>query len=327
MRNVWLSAIFLASVLAGSVKTSNAADIIIEPKEAEKDAGFRAQGEYTGEFNVEGNAVKIGVQVIAQGDGKFNAVAYPGGLPGDGWNGKEKMTGSGELKDGVVTLKGKEGTGIIRDGVLTVSDVDGNELGKLKKLVRKSPSLGQKPPKEAVVLFDGAADAWEKGKTTEDGLLIQGTRTKEKFGSFQLHVEFRLSYKPKARGQGRSNSGCYMQARYEVQVLDSFGLSGEHNECGGIYSVKKPDVNMCLPPLSWQTYDVDFTAAKFDESGKKIANARMTVKHNGVVIHNNVDVPKSTTASPLKEGAAPGPIYLQDHGNPIRFRNIWLVKK
>jgi hypothetical protein len=142
-----------------------------------------------------------------------------------------------------------------------------------------------------------------------------------------MHLEFLLSYMPSARGQGRANSGCYAQGRYEVQILDSFGLTGEHNECGGIYSIKKPDVNMCFPPLSWQTYDIDFTAAKFDDAGKKTADAKMTVRHNGVVIHDNVSAPKTTTAAPLGEGKEPGPIYLQDHGNPIRFRNIWIVEK
>jgi hypothetical protein len=112
-----------------------------------------------------------------------------------------------------------------------------------------------------------------------------------------------------------------------VQILDSFGLQGKNNECGGIYTVKAPDVNMCLPPLSWQTYDVEFTAARFDSDGKKTANARMTVKHNGVVIHNDVEVPIATRAAPVKEGPAAGPLYIQNHGNPLRFRNIWLVEK
>ena len=132
---------------------------------------------------------------------------------------------------------------------------------------------------------------------------------------------------PAARGQGRANSGCYMQGRYEVQILDSFGLSGENNECGGIYTIAKPSVNMCLPPLTWQTYDVDYTAAKFDADKKKTANAKLTVRHNGVLIHENVELPKGTTAAPVAEGPEPGPIYIQDHGNPIRFRNIWLVEK
>ncbi|HLQ45872.1 MAG TPA: DUF1080 domain-containing protein, partial [Planctomycetaceae bacterium] len=160
-----------------------------------------------------------------------------------------------------------------------------------------------------------------------DGLMSQGITSKQKFQDFSLHLEFLLSYMPAERGQRRANSGCYMQGRYEVQILDSFGLSGEHNECGGIYTINKPDTNMCFPPLSWQTYDVDYTAAKYDSAGKKTQNAKMSVLHNGVPIHKDVELPKATTAAVLGEGPEPGPIYIQDHGNPIRFRNIWLVEK
>ena len=116
------------------------------------------------------------------------------------------------------------------------------------------------------------------------------------------------------------------QRLYEVQVLESFGLAGKHNECGGIYSIQAPDVNMCLPPLAWQTYDIDFTAAKFKE-GKKVEDARITVFHNGVKIHDDVKLPKRTTASPLAESAAPGFLHLQNHGNPVRYRNIWVLEK
>ena len=136
--------------------------------------------------------------------------------------------------------------------------------------------------------------------------------------------EFQLSFMPYARGQGRSNSGCYMQGRYEVQVLDSFGLKGKNNECGGIYSIKDPDLNMCYPPLSWQTYDVEYTAAKY-EGDRKVKDALMTVRHNGVLVHRDVELPKGTTAHPTKEGPEPGPIYLQNHGNPLKYRNIWVV--
>ena len=122
-------------------------------------------------------------------------------------------------------------------------------------------------------------------------------------------------------------SGWGSDTIFEVQVLDSFGLAGKHDECGGIYTIKDPDVNMCFPPLQWQTYDIDFTAAKFDKEGKKTANARITVQHNGVLIHNNVELPKRTAASPLGEGAVPGFLHLQDHSNPVRYRNIWVVKK
>jgi hypothetical protein len=110
-----------------------------------------------------------------------------------------------------------------------------------------------------------------------------------------------------------------------VQMLDSFGLEGKDNECGGIYTIKAPSVNMCFPPLTWQTYDIDYTAAEFDGS-KKTKNARVTIKHNGVTIHDNVELTHATRAAPLQEGPEPGPVYLQDHGNPVRFRNIWLVE-
>ena len=178
-----------------------------------------------------------------------------------------------------------------------------------------------------MVLFDGkSAGEFIGGKMTDDGLLIAGATSNRKFQNCQLHVEFLLPFMPQARGQGRGNSGCYLQGRYEVQMLDSFGLAGEDNECGGIYSIKRPDVNMCYPPLAWQTYDIDYTAAKYD-GGKKVGNAKITVRHNGVVIHKDVELPKSTTAAPVPEGPEPGPIYLQDHGNPVRYRNIWVVEK
>jgi hypothetical protein len=106
-------------------------------------------------------------------------------------------------------------------------------------------------------------------------------------------------------------------------------LAGKNNECGGIYSVKDPDVNACFPPLVWQTYDIDFTAARYDEQGKRTANPRMTVRHNGVVIHQDIELPgeRSTTAAPVGPGPELGPIFLQNHGCPLRFKNIWVVER
>jgi hypothetical protein len=298
----------------------------LDPKEAGLD--FELQGEYTGEIRGEDGNQTIGAQVIALGEGKFRAVGYHGGLPGEGWNGDERVEREGQLEGQEVRFESEGSVGLLKaDGTITI-EADGITLGTLRKVIRKSDTLGQKPPAGAVVLFDGtSADKFQGGKLTEDGLLEQGVTSKQKFGAFKLHLEFQLSYMPQARGQARSNSGAYMQGRYEVQILDSFGLEGKNNECGGIYEVRDPDVNMCFPPLSWQTYDVDFTPAKFDEAGQKTANARMTVRHNGVLIHDNVEVPKETRAAPVAEGPQPGPIYIQDHGNPVRFKNIWLVEK
>lgn len=295
---------------------------------AKADADFAYQGEYAGEVKTENDTVKFGVQVIALGKGKFHAVAYHGGLPGDGWDKGEKIEVDGELKDGAVAFKSEMGSGVVKDGVFTISNSEGKEVAKLKKVTRESPTLGAKPPEGAIVLFDGkSADQFQNGKI-EDGLLCQGVTSKQKFGSHKLHLEFRTPYAPEERGQGRGNSGLYLQGRYEVQMLDSFGLKGEQNECGGIYSVGAPSVNMCLPPLAWQTYDVDYTAGEFDKDGKVVKNPRVTVKHNGVVIHDNIELPghRNTTAAPTKAGPEPGPVYLQDHGNPVRYRNIWVVE-
>lgn len=291
------------------------------------DSDYALQGEYVGEINRDGAQVKFGVQIIAQGDGKFHGVGYAGGLPGDGWDGSERIEGDGR-REGDAAVFGKDDViARIQNGEIQIQ-AGGITLGSLKKVERQSPTLGAVPPAGAVVLFDGkSADQFAGGKLTDDGLLIQGVTSRQKFQSCTLHLEFLLPYMPAARGQGRGNSGCYAQGRYEVQILDSFGLEGLNNECGGIYSVKAPSVNMCFPPLAWQTYDIDFTAAKYDADGKKTADAKLTVKHNGVEIHRDVAVPQATTAAPVKEGPEPGPLYLQDHGNPVRFRNVWLVEK
>jgi hypothetical protein len=291
----------------------------------EAGADFFIQGEYSGE-NVEGD--KVGLNIIALGDGKFQGVGFMGGLPGDGWDQGEKLpfTIKSDGEKMVFTdPDANEYTVKIKNGKL-IAWLAGDKFAELKKVVRKSPTLGANPPKGAVVLFDGStADKFKNAKLSEDKLLIPRADSIQRFGSHKLHIEFFLPFKPKARGQGRGNSGCYLQGRYEVQVLDSFGLEGRNNECGGIYSIKAPDLNMCYPPLCWQTYDIDFTAAKFKD-GKKVEDARMTVLHNGVKIHDNVKLPKRTTASPLPEGPEPGYLHLQDHGNPVRYRNIWVLE-
>ncbi len=289
---------------------------------------YQTQGEYTGTIDVGGKQQKVGVQIVALGQGKFALVKYEGGLPGDGWDpaGKRSRT-SGELQGGVAEFVDGDDKLTAADGVINWSKAH-LKIGELKRVERTSPTLGAKPPADAVVLFDGtSADKWNGGRMTEDGLLVAGTISKPSFRDFHLHAEFQTPFMPAARGQGRGNSGVYLQNRYELQVLDSFGLDGKDNECGGFYSIKAPAVNMCYPPQTWQTYDIDFTGARFDSAGKKTADAVVTARHNGVLIHDNFALPKLTPGGAPQEAPGEGPLMLQDHGNPVRFRNIWVVEK
>lgn len=294
---------------------------------ANVDSDYAYQGEYLGQFEGPNGMKTLGIQVVALGGGKFYAIGYDGGLPGEWKRGDMSHNGKGELKDGVLRIGGDKFVAVIKPEEATIENGEGKKLGTLKKVHRESPTLGAKPPSGAVVLFDGSGtEAFPGAKMSADKLLIAGATSQQKFKDCTLHIEFRTPYQPNDVGQQRGNSGVYLQGRFEVQVLDSFGLEGKNNECGGIYTTRVPDVNMCYPPLTWQTYDIDFKAATY-EGDKKTKPATITVKHNGVVIHENVELTKTTTAAPVKDGPDAGPLYLQNHGNPVRFRNIWIVEK
>lgn len=312
-------------------------------------ADYKVQGEYVGAGS---NGTAFGAQIIALGNGAFQAVLLPGGLPGDGWDGKQKILLDGN-SGAFMTAKGdrkylagpadqfsatskfppegqKESTAELKDGTLK-GFIDGGQSYELKRVERKSPTLGAKPPEGAIVLFDGTnTNEWTKGRLdSEKGILNTDggdILTKRKFNNYTLHIEFMLPYRPDARSQGRGNSGLYHVDHYETQVLDSFGLDGKNNECGGIYTKAEPKVNMCYPPLQWQTYDAEFTNS-VAENGKKTKNARLTLRHNGVVIHDNLEINGPTGGSRNEPEGTPGPIKLQGHGNPLQYRNIWIVEK
>jgi len=316
-----LSALFTATSFGLAADAKPKPGTYLTPEEARK-AGpdFDLQGEFASD--------KLGAQVIALGNDTFRVVFLNGGLPGAGWDKSPKIEIEGKRDGDKVNFeKDAWKAALTKD---SLSGMGGRGKFELKKLNRQSPTLGAKPPAGAAVLFDGSScDGWAGGHFDEQGrkLLAAGSKTKQSdFQDYTLHVEFLLPFKPLGRGQDRANSGVYMQDRYEVQVLDSFGLAGRNNECGGIYSKTEPSVNMCFPPLVWQTYDIDFTAAKFDAEGKKTKSAVITVKHNGVTIHDKVEI-NSPTGGGKKEDTTGGAIQLQGHGNPVFYRNVWLVKK
>jgi hypothetical protein len=192
---------------------------------------------------------------------------------------------------------------------------------------------------ERIVLFDGKdTSAWQHADGTpckwpivDDGAMqVKGGDifTKQTFGDCKVHVEFWIpKLPPDVKGQARGNSGVYLMGRYEVQVLDSYGLKSGVQDCGAIYGQKAPDVNACLPPEQWQMYDIDFTAPRFDDKGNKIAKPRITVRQNGQLIQNDVEIDKPTKAGFVDEPPGPGPLRLQDHGNAVRYRNIYIIEK
>ncbi len=304
----------------------------VTPEEAAEDPDFAIQGEYTGE-GVDGAGTNhmLGLQIVALGEGTFQATAFLGGLPGAGWDGQTKWTYTGKSEGKMhASFTNDESPVALHYNEGQMTAAKGNrQVGSFIRTIRKSKTMGLDSPKGAKVLFAGKDNgSLDKLQVTKDGLMKEGALTKDKFQSFKLHVEFRLPFKPTARGQARGNSGLYLQRRYELQVLDSFGIemTAAKNDCGCIYKQKYPDVNSCFPPLTWQTYDVDFTAAKFDAVGKRTVPARITAKLNGILIHDDYAL-KNKTGAGQKESAAPGPIWFQNHSNPVRYRNVWIQEK
>jgi len=225
------------------------------------------------------------------------------------------------------TSKNIELNGKIYDGKMSGTLKDGQFTAK--KIVKRSPTLGEKPPQGAVILFDGKNTNQFKNFTWKlvEGDAMQVGRGdvffKGDYKNFKIHIEFRTPFMPKSFGQARGNSGVYLWSMYEVQILDSFGVYPlADNDCGSIYMVKAAPGNNCLPPMEWQTYDIIY----HDGDGTAANPPEITVYHNGVLTLEKVKIPAQMVG---KGGTASTPgggiLKLQDHGNPVQFRNIWLL--
>lgn len=292
------------------------------------DPNFSLMGEFVGVINAgKPDAKLLGLQIRAIGNDEFDAVSFLGGLPGQEAHSPEAVRMIGRRSDNFVILSGGPFAIIVEADACLLLNREGNKVGRLERIHRKSPTLGAPPPKDAVVLFDGSnIDQFTNAQMTEDGLLMEGADLKPMFQDFNLHVEFRIPYMPQADGQSRGNSGLYLQSRYECQVLDSFALEPLVNGLGSLYRFKAPELNMAFPPLVWQTYDVQFTAPRWASDGSKLRNAHVTSWINGVKVQDNVALPSKTGAGKQEEPNLL-PTKFQNHGDPVRFRNIWLIDR
>jgi hypothetical protein len=194
------------------------------------------------------------------------------------------------------------------------------------------------PPSDAIVLFDGkdlsafTGNGGKAGWVVKDGYIeVNGTgdiQSKREFGDFQLHIEWAAPAEVKGESQGRGNSGVFLFGRYEIQVLDSYNnVTYADGQAAAIYGQFPPMVNACRKPGEWQTYDIVFVAPHFGSKGELVSPARVTVIHNGVLAHLDQPLLGQTghrTLPNYEAHAAKGPIRLQDHGNPMHFRNIWV---
>ena len=298
-----------------------------------------------------GRARPVAAQVIPRGGGQYQINI----LPELDQRCRPHAVVQAKVEGGRLRFDEQGWTGELRGESFTGTRKTGDRQAAfaMKKATRLSPRLGAKPPEGAVVLFDGKSfDQWEpSGRGSAgakipwqivDGAMRAWPPVKEHtFGTavrarracldFQLHLEFRLPLLPDVTGQNRANSGVIIEdyAFHEVQILDSYGLPGYYDECGAIYNRAAPKVNMCAPPLQWQSYDITFHGPRFDADGKLVRRARITVDHNGKLIHNDLEL-RGPSGGRLPAYARTRPrtigrITLQHHGDPVEFRNLWLL--
>jgi type 1 glutamine amidotransferase len=313
----------------------------IETPIAPENVNDTLHGVYTGNFLPSPQAAvaprTVVANVLAQGGNGNNDYLITLDVPeGDGTKRVEiPAKKEGDKLTIAANAGGADWKGGLEGGNLKLSGVGEWTLARDAKA---SATAGLKPPANAVVLLpyaEGQApklDEWQNQnwRRVNDGSMMVNAgdqRTKREFGDIRLHLEFQTPYMPGSRGQGRGNSGVYLQDRYEVQVLDSFGLPPKDNEVGGIYQIAVPKVNAGLPPGTWQTYDMAFRAARFNADGSVKSPPTITIYLNGQLIHDNVVIPRTTGGAAGNTHVAKGSLRLQDHGDRVRYRNIWVVEE
>ncbi len=309
------------------------------------------QGLYEGTGKDAAGEFRMEARVVAQGNGNYNVFVRQ--IRDGGKIIRTELTG--KTANGAVSVAGKSAGGAWK-GHYAAGKIRGESasagLFEVRRVERKSPTLGNMPPQGAFVLLDGKdfsklvrangadlhPDTKDIGKDCSIQIPSGGMNSRRSFpGSLDLHVEFLIPFMPTAHGQGRGNSGVFLPNGDEIQVLDSFGeptyLGGG---CGGVYAYEDPDVMETIeslkgkgeckftlasaPPLQWQTYDIEYRVEAKD--GKPVGKPRVTVYHNGIKIHENCAI-----RSPSPGESPKGRLHFQDHGNPVRFRNIWVVPK
>jgi hypothetical protein len=231
--------------------------------------------------------------------------------------------------------------------------IDGIKVHETDPLIEPQPPIvtpgtNGSPPSDAIVLFDGSRESFEQNWIDENGKgpvwnfadgAMESVKkagrlvTREEFGSCQLHLEFATPKMVMGDGQKRGNSGVFLMGRYEVQILDNYNNETyPDGQAGALYGRKKPLVNACRAPGEWQTYDIIFRRPRFDKNGNVVERATFTVLHNGVLVQNHTVLTGGTqwigphAVTPYEAHGDTGPIALQDHGNPVRFRNVWIRK-
>jgi hypothetical protein len=335
-------------LMTGIISRVEAQSDFVPPLSGSPLAQWQVQGEYFGAITGGGN---LGAWLIANGNNSYTVVFLPGGLLSlpdqpyggwvqTGWN-RSTFSGTATLTGTTFTINSASnykatainGTGEARE---MVGVTPTGAAFTLKRVVRNSPTHSLRPKSEwgaATLLFDSATGQADLAKwTNQDNapqlsrkFLYRGSKAVAGHGAGLLHIEFQGCFNPTASGQGRSNSGVYLQGHYEAQVLDSFGNSGAHDEFGAIYTVKAPSINAALPPLTWHTYDIYFTPRTSGAGGDATGAATMTIYANGVKTVESTPVLGVTTAGLGGSLLIPAPLYLQNHGNEVVYNNIWFI--